>query len=489
MLERAWDRWRSAHGLAAEPLPPVSSYVGYSIEEPWGRPRVVFGVDAADAEKLAALLLERAASSSVAGQPAPEGENLRAGQPQPGRAPQALDKVRARIPVQGRTAELNGGSEQRSEPDSEQRAESASQQSGTGASEQRGDRVREQRGEPASEERGDGDREQRSEPASQQGADGVREQGSEPASGQRGDGTGEQGGDRVGEQPEEPAEVTGPINGFDPVQANAHPEDQIHRNQVPGSSRDTHDPAVSGSTAHDHRGHDSADRGSPDRGSPDRRSPNRRGADPVARERRSELAGLSEPPLSEPPLSKSGLSKSGLSKAGLSKSGVSKSGVSKSGVSKSGVSKPEVSKPGVSKRGAPEPGRPEPGRPEPGRGGVGVSSAPGASDEGPAMAAGPDGLAAPDDSVHDEQAPSAHAGSQHPGDSAVPRTRADSDAGDRRDASRGVADTMAAELAGWAAGELPGQASARLAAWATVGGSTSRGGLDADLRTSGGAAE
>jgi hypothetical protein len=30
--------------------------------------------------------------------------------------------------------------------------------------------------------------------------------------------------------------------------------------------------------------------------------------------------------------------------------------------------------------------------------------------------------------------------------------------------------TIAAELAGWAAGELPGQASARLAAWASVGG-------------------
>ncbi len=58
MLERAWDRWRSAQGLAAEPLPPVSSYVGYSIEEPWGRPRVVFGVDAEDAERLAALLQE-----------------------------------------------------------------------------------------------------------------------------------------------------------------------------------------------------------------------------------------------------------------------------------------------------------------------------------------------------------------------------------------------------------------------------------------------
>lgn len=56
MLERAWERWRSAHGLAAEPLPPVSSYVGYSIEEPWGRPRVVFGVAAEDAERLAAFL-------------------------------------------------------------------------------------------------------------------------------------------------------------------------------------------------------------------------------------------------------------------------------------------------------------------------------------------------------------------------------------------------------------------------------------------------
>lgn len=105
------------------------------------------------------------------------------------------------------------------------------------------------------------------------------------------------------------------------------------------------------------------------------------------------------------------------------------------------------------------------------------------------MPAGPHDLAAPDDSVHDDQEPSAHAGGQHAGDSAVPRTRAGGDADDRRDAGRGVADTMAAELAGWAAGELPGQASARLAAWATVGGSTSRGGLDADLRTGGGAAE
>jgi hypothetical protein len=55
-LERAWDRWRTMHGLDTEPLPPVSSYVGYSLEEPWGQPRVVFGIAAAEAEHLAALL-------------------------------------------------------------------------------------------------------------------------------------------------------------------------------------------------------------------------------------------------------------------------------------------------------------------------------------------------------------------------------------------------------------------------------------------------
>jgi hypothetical protein len=64
-----------------------------------------------------------------------------------------------------------------------------------------------------------------------------------------------------------------------------------------------------------------------------------------------------------------------------------------------------------------------------------------------------------------------------------------SDTGDARNAGRGVTDTMVAELAGWAAGELPGQASARLAAWAAVGGTSARSGVDEDLRTSSGAAE
>ncbi len=73
-LEQAWERWRVSHGLAAEPMPPVSSYVGYSIEEPWGRPRVVFGMDAHEAEVLAALLDSHEQAGFGAGQrPAAEG--------------------------------------------------------------------------------------------------------------------------------------------------------------------------------------------------------------------------------------------------------------------------------------------------------------------------------------------------------------------------------------------------------------------------------
>jgi hypothetical protein len=55
-LERAWQHWRLVHGLVADPMPAVSSYVGYSLEEPWGQPRVVFGLASSDAEQLAALL-------------------------------------------------------------------------------------------------------------------------------------------------------------------------------------------------------------------------------------------------------------------------------------------------------------------------------------------------------------------------------------------------------------------------------------------------
>jgi hypothetical protein len=55
-VEQAWMRWRARHGLGSGPLSPVSSYVGYSVEEPWGQPRVVLGIAADEAERLAAIL-------------------------------------------------------------------------------------------------------------------------------------------------------------------------------------------------------------------------------------------------------------------------------------------------------------------------------------------------------------------------------------------------------------------------------------------------
>jgi hypothetical protein len=48
---------------------------------------------------------------------------------------------------------------------------------------------------------------------------------------------------------------------------------------------------------------------------------------------------------------------------------------------------------------------------------------------------------------------------------------------------------MAAELAGWAAGELPGQAAARLASWATAGGAVARGRQQTRISGGGTAAE
>jgi hypothetical protein len=55
-LESAWCRWRNMHGLTADPPAPVSSYVGYSLDAPWGQPRVVLGLCAEEAEALAVLL-------------------------------------------------------------------------------------------------------------------------------------------------------------------------------------------------------------------------------------------------------------------------------------------------------------------------------------------------------------------------------------------------------------------------------------------------
>ncbi len=55
-LESAWEQWRALHGLAVAPGQPVVSYVGYSLKEPWGEPRVVIGIDADEADYLAEFL-------------------------------------------------------------------------------------------------------------------------------------------------------------------------------------------------------------------------------------------------------------------------------------------------------------------------------------------------------------------------------------------------------------------------------------------------
>jgi hypothetical protein len=82
-LERAWQRWRVMHGMIADPMPAISSYVGYSLEEPWGQPRVVFGLSAKDAEQLSALLNRHdcigPVRATVAGQQS--GEVGQAGEP------------------------------------------------------------------------------------------------------------------------------------------------------------------------------------------------------------------------------------------------------------------------------------------------------------------------------------------------------------------------------------------------------------------------
>ncbi|MEV4258443.1 hypothetical protein AB0J52_35255 [Spirillospora sp. NPDC049652] len=55
-LERAWAEWRNERGLNEHVSESVASYVAHSIDHPWGRPRVVLGLDAEEARALAALL-------------------------------------------------------------------------------------------------------------------------------------------------------------------------------------------------------------------------------------------------------------------------------------------------------------------------------------------------------------------------------------------------------------------------------------------------
>jgi hypothetical protein len=65
-LERAWAHWRTARGKDGDAsAESVASYVAHSIDHPWGRPRVVLGLDAEDARALAALLERQEAGEHV----------------------------------------------------------------------------------------------------------------------------------------------------------------------------------------------------------------------------------------------------------------------------------------------------------------------------------------------------------------------------------------------------------------------------------------
>jgi hypothetical protein len=96
-LEQAWERWRVLHGLGGS-ADPLASYVGYSLKEPMGQPRVVIGLDAAEAEFFADFLESHDCAAS-APDPAPA-----AGiSPAPPAGPRPLNDV-GHLPVNGGVA-------------------------------------------------------------------------------------------------------------------------------------------------------------------------------------------------------------------------------------------------------------------------------------------------------------------------------------------------------------------------------------------------
>lgn len=113
-LEQAWERWRALHGLSGS-LDPLASYVGYSHKEPMGQPRVVIGVDAAEAEFFADFLEGHdcaapglggeASASPAAGLAVP-------GLPAAGPAAAEVRPVNGsgRLPVNGTNSPLDSGS-------------------------------------------------------------------------------------------------------------------------------------------------------------------------------------------------------------------------------------------------------------------------------------------------------------------------------------------------------------------------------------------
>jgi hypothetical protein len=118
-LEQAWERWRALHGLSGS-SDSLASYVGYSNQEPMGQPRVVIGVDAAEAEFFADFLEGHdCAAPGLGGEvsASPAAGRPPAGLPVPGLpsvAPSAAEgrpvNGTGRLPVIGSNSPLDSGS-------------------------------------------------------------------------------------------------------------------------------------------------------------------------------------------------------------------------------------------------------------------------------------------------------------------------------------------------------------------------------------------
>jgi len=98
-LQKAWQCWRALHGFR-EALDPPASYVGCSLAEPMGEPRVVMGIDAAEAIRFADFLDRR--GGLCAPRPAPafsSGRSADAPAPSPQAVVTGLHAIEAEYPV------------------------------------------------------------------------------------------------------------------------------------------------------------------------------------------------------------------------------------------------------------------------------------------------------------------------------------------------------------------------------------------------------
>ena len=414
MLEHAWERWRAEQGLMAEPLPPISSYVGYSIEEPWGRPRVVFGVSAEDAERLSALLEESAQRFRDGGR-GPYEPGYRAPvlaepagdvpvPPDRGLDQQSLfEDVRGRIPVQGWPAEFT---------ESRDQLNSAWPSSSPGSRDRR-------------------------------------------------------------------APVEPPVPGDRPVAGpSGDPGPGLERGAAPAVMDEPAGPPATG----------------------------RSGAQPAA-------AGLDEAAPAGAGLGEAAPAAAGLGEAGLGEAAPAGAGLGEAAPAGAGPDGTELT---GNERDETQPDAARPGGAEPAHAeldGADVGdSGPGSGPQGRHVHGASTGSADGNEAGPDGGVPGAKPQDRAPGDHGlpgredVPAAPFDPDATDAAEASgpeptrpsagpldsagqASITDTMAAELAGWAAGELPGQASARLAAWTTVGGAVARGRQQSSHGGSGAATE